>query len=521
MFVGRNAVMSRPVSFGHVKVGIGPGVDPGMVDPETPMQVLLLGDWANRAARGVPPAGRLADRKVMPIDRDNFEEVLTRLGVEVGVPLAGAASPPVTIRIGELDDFHPDRLFERLEVFQALRKLRGRLLDSATFSAAAAEMRGWAGADTPAEAPTPTPASAPAPPIQPSNLLEQMLSQTQARPRPGGGMDWQAVIKQIVEPYLLPRTDYSRQAQLVTLVDAALAGQMRQVLHQREFQAAETAWRALFFLCRRLDTDATLKLYLLDVTRDELAADLRSSDDLRSTGIYRLLVERTLGTPGGQPWGILVGHYTFGDDVEEVELLGRMAQVAAGAGAPFLAGASPRIVGCTSLGQTPDPDDWKPAADSERAQAWEALRQLPQACYIGLALPRFLLRVPYGKKTNPVERFALEEMPDGPEHDNYLWGNPAIAVAYLLAGAFSRYGWDFRPGVLNHIDNLPAHLYSADGETQLQPCAEAWLTDRAAEAILDRGLMPLQSVQGRDEVHLPSFLSVARPQKLLAGRWTT
>jgi type VI secretion system protein ImpC len=332
-------------------------------------------------------------------------------------------------------------------------------------------------------------------------------------------VDWQSAIRQIMEPYLLPRTDYTRQAQLVGLVDTAVGRQMRDVLHHRAFRAVESAWRALFFLSRRLDTDATLKLYLLDVSRDELAADLGSGDDLRATGIYRLLVERTLGTPGGQPWGVLVGHYTFADTTEEVELLGRMAQVAARAGAPFLAGASPRLLGCDSLGRTPEPDDWKPAADPEKAGAWEALRQLPQACYLGLALPRFLLRVPYGKKTNPVERFALEEMPEGPEHDNYLWGNPAVAVAYLLAGAFSRYGWEFRPGVLNDIDNLPAHLYREDGETQLKPCAEAWLTDRAAEAIMARGLMPLQSVKGRDTVHLPVFQSMARPSQALAGRW--
>jgi type VI secretion system protein ImpC len=179
------------------------------------------------------------------------------------------------------------------------------------------------------------------------------------------------------------------------------------------------------------------------------------------------------------------------------------------------------VLGCASLAQTPDPDDWQKAPDSTEEQAWQALRQLPEACCLGLALPRFLLRVPYGKNTDPVEQFVFEEMPEGTSHENYLWGNPAIACVYLLGRAFSHNGWDFHSGVLQEIDGLPLHVFQRGGESQVQPCAEAWLTDRAAEAILHKGLMPLLSVRGRDAVRLPGLLSVASPAKLLAGRWST
>src|SRR5262249_51016732 len=156
----------------------------------------------------------------------------------------------------------------------------------------------------------------------------------------------------------------------------------------------EAAWRCLFFLVRRLDTDGQLKLFLLDVSRDELTEDLGAVDDLGSAGIHRLLVEQTVGIPGATPWGLLVGNYTFGPDLADVELAGRLAKVARQAGSPLLAGASPAILGCPSLAATPDPDDWSRDAREETQETWQALRQLAEARYLGLALPRFLLRLP-------------------------------------------------------------------------------------------------------------------------------
>jgi type VI secretion system protein ImpC len=486
------------------------------------MRIALLGDWSGRAHRAAPPApSRLADCRPVLIDRDNFDQVLAKLAPHIEVPVTPDGSTRISIHFSQLDDFHPDRLFERLEAFGALRKLRASLSDPSTFPAAAAQIRQWYAAAEPA--PLPPPPSAPPPAQNPAGLLEQILGgpplSEEAAPRTSREAGWQAVLQRIVEPYLLPRVDYAQQAQLLAVVDQAIAGHMRALLHHPHFQAAEAAWRALHFLVRRLDTDTDLKLYLLDVTRDELAADLGASEDLRSSGTYRLLVEQSVGTAGGQPWGVLLGHYTFDAGVEDVELLGRLARIAQQAGAPFLAAASPRVLGCASLAQTPDPDDWLPGQDSGAEQAWQALRHLPEAGHLGLALPRFLLRSPYGKDADPVEQFAFEEMAGGSFHENYLWGNPAVACVYLLGRAFNHSGWDFHPGALQEIEGLPLHVFAQDGDRQMQPCAEAWLTDRAAEAILRQGLMPLVSVRGRDAVRLPGFLSVASPAQLLAGRW--
>ena len=203
----------------------------------------------------------------------------------------------------------------------------------------------------------------------------------------------------------------------------------------------------------------------------------------------------------------------------DAELLGRLARIARAAGAPFIAAASPRLLGCESLAETPHPRDWRLTPDADSANAWAALRGLPEASAIGLALPRFLLRLPYGKKTDPIDSFDFEEMPEDPPHEEYLWGNPAFACTVLLAQSFSEYGWELRPGVHAQVDGLPLHVYEHDGESELKPCAEALLTEDAADRILENGLMPLVSLKGRDAVRLVRFQSIAKPLGALAGGW--
>ena len=214
---------------------------------------------------------------------------------------------------------------------------------------------------------------------------------------------------------------------------------------------------------------------------------------------------------------MIVGNYTFSPTRQDASTLARLAQIASAAGAPFIAGASPRAVGCESFAETPYPEDWKWKGEAEDIAAWAALRRLPDAGYLGLALPRFLLRLPYGETTDPVESFSFEEMPDTPAHEDYLWGNPAFACALLLAQSFSEDGWQMRPGTHSEIDGLPLHVYQQDGDSELKPCAEALLTERAAGKMLENGLMPLVWLKGQDAVRLVRFQSMAEPLRRLKG----
>jgi type VI secretion system protein ImpC len=514
--------MPKPLSFGSIAVGLTTGAvgDTSRPQADVPFRIALLGDWAGRDSRGQPPAsGRLANRRPVPVDRDDFDLVLAGLGVELYVPVAPGVADCIPLRFTELEDFHPDRLLQRVEIFQALRALRQRLSNASTFATAAAEMRGWAGTSPP-----PEPAPAAPPPPNSETLLQQILAEPAARPSEAaslpGGIPWGAFLQRIVAPHVAAQDD-PRQAELVARMDEALAAQLRAVLHDPGFQALEAAWRAAFFLVRHLDTGANLRLYLIDVSRAELAADLLATEDLHLTGIYRLLVEQTVGTPGAPPWAIVAGAYTFDQTEEDVQILGRMARIAGQAGAPFLAAAHERILGCAILAATPDPADWHPEADAAGNERWQGLRRLPEAAYLGLALPRFLLRLPYGPDTSPVEQLDFAEMPAAPVHEEYLWGNPAFAGAALLAEGFSRHGWDAPPGLFTDLEGLPVHTYEGDGESRAKPCAEVVLTERASTRIQDKGLMPLLSLPNRDGVRLASFQALAEPRQRLAGRWSS
>ena len=512
--------MPKPFKLGKINVGLTAGSEPTWEAPHSdqPFCIALLGDFSGRGNRRlVGAADEQAGRRPLQVDRDNVDQVLAKLGAELHVPI-GDAGTRIPMRFAELEDFHPDRLFQRLGLFGALRDLRNRLSQSSTHAAAAAEVREWL------KKPAASPAT-PAPPpstVNPENLLEQILGempvQTPERTRLPGGGDWQSLLQKIVKPHVAPSLAPD-QAELQAVVDEATSEQMRAILHHPDFQALEAVWRGVHLLIRRLETDTKLRLFLVDISKDELIADFNAAEDLTATALYRLLVEQSIGTPGGQPWAVLAGAYTFGQGREDVELLADIGAIARQAGAPFLAAADPRILGCASLAATPDPRHWKPDADAEGNERWQALRSLPQAASLGLALPRFLARQPYGNDTEPCERFRFEEMPPGSSHESYLWANPAFACIYLLGRGFERLGWALDPGHMRELDGLPAHVYRDDGESYLKPCAEVLLTDRATAAILNKGLMPLLSVQGADSARLAQFQSLAEPSRPLAARW--
>jgi type VI secretion system protein ImpC len=429
------------------------------------------------------------------------------------------------LRFTELDDFHPDRIFQQVPIFARLRDTRNRLMNPKTFDQAAEEVRGWArlakeDAPTTPEPSTKTPVESQGIPI-PDNLFEQVLSQSEqsVATRPADMHELNSLISAAVAPYLV-QTDEAEQAKLVAAVDEATSELMRVILHHPQFQALESAWRAAFLLVSRVATDTDLKLYLYDITKDELETELKTADDLSKTTLYKVLVEETVGTPGADVWAAVCGNYAFGPNVADIAALSRIGKLARAAGAPFITHIRPEVLGCHSLAATPDPDDWRLNEGSPEAQLFAALRSVPEAAYIGLVLPRFLIRLPYGSDTDPAESFSFEEFAGSPNHDNYLWANPAFACALLLAQSFSAFGWDMDQGLLQDIEGLPMHVYEDDGERQIKPCAETLLTFNSAETILENGLMPLVSFKDSDKIRLIRFQSIASPSAPLRGRWS-
>ena len=217
------------------------------------------------------------------------------------------------------------------------------------------------------------------------------------------------------------------------------------------------------------------------------------------------------------PWAAFVSLETFGKSVADLETLAAMTVLAASSRTPVLAAASPDLLGCKSLASDPDPRGWKP--DGGLTAAWNMIRGLPAARTLGLVMPRFLLRLPYGQKATRIDSFRFEEMPR-PEHEHYLWGSGGVAAALLLAEGFVADGWQLIPDDAKGFGGLPVHVYDDDGEPATKPCAEVNLRETAAEAIVEHGLMALASINERDGARLLRFQSAAQGTERLSGRWS-
>jgi type VI secretion system protein ImpC len=511
--------MPKPFDFGGVNLTAGADSSSARPSPETPFRIVILGDFSGRANRGISEAKTIAMRRAVLVDRDNFDQVLARTGAALQLAIGDDS---LRLRFSELEDFHPDKIFQHLEAFEKLRDLRGRLQDPSTFQQAAAELGlRSSGSISELRSADMSPGAAPSVTrLASRSLLDEMIEQSESRVAEDRYKRKPDEVREFAQraaaEHVVSAPD-ARQPEVLSVIDRGIGGLMRAVLHSRDFQTLEAIWRATFLLVRQLETGSQLKLYVIDISKEELAADLKSAADLRDTGMYRLLVEQSVETPGAEPWAIIVGNYAFGLESDDAAVLSRMAQIAHRAHAPFVAEASPRLLGCDSLASTPHPRDWK--ASNPLIGDWAALRRQFDADSVGLALPRFLLRLPYGKKTVPLESFDFDEFQELPNHEDYLWGNPGFAIALLLAQSFSEAGWDMKPGSVSEIDRLPLHVYEKNGESKSKPCAEVLLAEEAAERILDEGLIPLVSLKDRDSARVMRFQSIAEPLRGLAGPW--
>jgi type VI secretion system protein ImpC len=479
---------------------VSPGTEKRLEMPssDTPFRILLLGDFSGRGNRGVAAESRLRGRKAQAIDLDDCEAVLARLRAELELP---GPDEPIRLRFESLDDFHPEAIFKSVPLFRELSIRHEAALDTPSAPRRPA----------PARTPDPSPAM-----LSSGSLLDDIVSGAEApapaRERPRDA--FQQHIHDIVSPHL-QATPTSQQEELAARVEETIELAMRMVLHHPDFQGLEAAWRSVDFLLRRLELGSDLQLHVADLSKQELLADLAGAEDLRETGLYRLLVEEAGGTDGETPWAVVAGLYSFEAEPAEIRALGAMGRLAREAGAPFLASVSPRFMGTESF--QADPDDWQTPIPAEAEEEFNALRSAPEASWIGVSLPRFILRDPYNRDS--VDAFPFEELDTPPSHSDYLWGNPAVAILCLVAESFTQDGWDVQLRD-TQIRSLPVHTWKSDGELHTTPCAECWMTERTADRFLSRGIMPLASVKHSDSVRLIRLQSMAKPAARLRGRWS-
>lgn len=455
-------------SYADVQLEIDPGsalpaLDPIdlEVDSDTPFRILVVGDFGASAAHSP-----------IEVDRDNFDDVLESLNVTANV--AG-----LPLRFLSMSDFHPDALHVHLPAAVApIVKPVAR------------------------EAEIPDPPTGGLEAALGGSLLDSAVDATESRTNGSAAPPsdpFTEYVRSLVQPHL------TQPAVVPGLPDP---NALRAVLHHPRLQQLESIWRSVHRLVHDLETGSDLQVHILHLPKVDLNADLGDAEDLRKTVLFRLLTSRR--------WSVIAADYYFSAEMEDLNLLGRIGMVAKQAKTAFVAGASPELMGCHSLTESPDPEDWN---GEVARQGWELIRSLPEARYAGLIVPRFLVRMPYGKEGASCDEFEFEEFDHSPRHQDYLWGNGAFVAAYLLGATFSAVGWNMRPGMTLSMEGLPVHVYHEGGESAVKPCAEVFLSERAVEAMEERGLMVLTGAPGSGEVRLSGFRSIASPAAPLQGPW--
>ena len=284
---------------------------------------------------------------------------------------------------------------------------------------------------------------------------------------------------------------------MIAELDQKLTEQVNAIMHHEDFQQLEGAWRGLHYLVNNTETDEMLKIRVMNISKKELGKTLKKFKGTAwdQSPVFKKVYEEEYGQFGGEPYGCLVGDYHFDHSPPDVEMLGEMSQIAASAHAPFITGAAPTLMQMDSWQELSNPRDLTKIFQTPEYAAWRSIRESEDSRYIGLAMPRFLARLPYGAKTDPVDEFDFEEDTEGAQHNKYTWANSAYAMATNINRAFKLFGWCSRiRGVESGgaVEGLPTHTFPTDdGGVDMKCPTEIAISDRREAELAKNGFMPL------------------------------
>ena len=304
---------------------------------------------------------------------------------------------------------------------------------------------------------------------------------------------------------------------MVAELDRKLTEQINLILHHNDFQKLESAWRGLSHLVSNTETDEMLKIRVMNVSKTDLAKTLKRYPGAAwdQSPVFKRVYEEEFGQFGGEPFACLVGDYYFDQSPPDVELLRNMAMVAAASHAPFLAGGSPTLMQMGSWQELANPRDLTKIFLTPEYAGWRSLRESEDAKYIGLAMPRFLARTPYGAKTNPVEAFNFEEDTANADHSKYAWANAAYAMAVNVNRSFKMYGWCSRIRGIESggaVEGLPTHTFPTDdGGVDMKCPTEIAISDRREAELAKNGFMPLIHRKNSDFAAFIGAQSLQKP----------
>lgn len=357
---------------------------------------------------------------------------------------------------------------------------------------------------------------------QEGSLLDSLLSETKLGPADGEAYELvRRGTRKLMDDLLrstevAPKIDKGLIEEMIADIDRRLSAQVNQVMHHPQVRQLESSWRGLKYLVDQIDFRENVRLEIVNATKEDLRVDFEDAPDITKSGLYNTVYRNNFGTLGGKPYGVICSTYDFGTGTEDVQLLKQFAAVGAMAHAPVLTNASPRMFGVDSFTELPKLKDLQALFEGPQYARWNGLRETEDARYIGMCMPRFMLRAPYGKRESELSVKAFdftEEVID--DHDAYLWGPASLTMTARIAESFAKYRWC--PNIIGpqgggSVYNLPLHQYEQGGELKTKIPTEISLDDRREYELAEQGFIGLVFRKDSDNAAFFSANSIQRPK---------
>jgi len=535
---------------------------------ELPFVIGVLGNFNGMTA---PTPVHLADRRFFDVDLDNLDDALRacapRLAFSVENRLVedgGNSQMKVELRFQALGDFSPESVALQVRPLRELLELRKKLAELRTVILAKdgldellqetvndegkrAQLEREVRGEEEPDAPQPQKIEREAPPAQSVGVARPNWREPAAAPEPGiwsiaRGAESISILDQLVEvPRSQTQPERERRRDLIkhfvsggldsggsiprdtetvingriAQIDHLVSVQLNEVLHDAEFQCLEAIWRGLHFLLRRVRKAGHVKVRVLNAGKKELARQFERERERYTSPVSRKLLEEAFGTPGAAPFSLLIGAFELGRTHEDVELLRNLTRLCAAAHLPFLAAASPGLLGFDSFTKLTNAEMLKKTFEAPDCESWNRLRARIESRYVGLVLPGMMMRLPYGRDSHPIEAFDFQEGVDGTDHRKFLWGSGAWALAARFALDFERYGWCGAPresGDSGDILDIPRFwLRTDEGGIRSTGPAEIGIGDKLYLDLRDLGVIPLCQIAETDSVTFYESWSCHKP----------
>ena len=355
--------------------------------------------------------------------------------------------------------------------------------------------------------------------LEAPSLLDDIVAATKVKPEDDGYSLTKRGIKEFISQIIEPGRKVDRVSNvliddMIAEIDNKLSLQLDAILHNSDFQKLESAWKSLEFLVKHTDFRQNIRFTLLNVSKDELLEDFNNELDITKTGLYQKVYSGEFGQHGGEPFGNMVANYEFTPRAQDMKLLKDVASVAAMAHCPFVASAGPEFFGIDDFNELPKVKDLESHFEGPDYVKWQSLRDSDDSRNVALAMPRFLLRLPYDSKANPVKAFNYNENVSG-SHEDYLWGNAAFAFATNLTKSFADFRWCTQiigPQGGGNIRDLPLHQFDSLGGTKTKIPTEVLISDRREYELSEQGFMGLTYRKGKDDACFFSANSIQKPK---------